>query len=62
MCKTKKNDNDKEVDTMAILTKPLNLSFELNPKKVDKFLRKSNNSALDRAIARASQHQPKVKK
>jgi|GEM_PF-3893654 len=40
---------------MAVLSKPINLSFELDPKKAKKFLEDTDRSALKRALDRSSQ-------
>ena len=47
---------------MAVFTKPINLSFELDPKKAKDFFKKSDKQAINNAIDRASKHETKYKK
>ncbi len=56
------NDNQKEDSEMAVFTKPINLSFELDPKKAKEFFKKSDKQAINNAIDRASKHETKYKK
>lgn len=46
---------------MAVFTKPINLSFELDPKKAKEFFKKSDKQAINNAIDRASKHEEKYK-
>lgn len=48
-----------EVKTMAVLSRPVGVSFDLNPSKAKAFLKKSEKSACQRAIERASAHKTK---
>jgi hypothetical protein len=48
-------NKEKEDKLMAVLSKPINLSFELDPKKAKKFLEDTDRSALKRALDRSSQ-------
>lgn len=56
------NDSQKEESEMAVFTKPINLSFELDPKKAKEFFKKSDKQAINNAIDRASKHETKHKK
>ena len=55
-------DDKKEDSEMAVFTKPINLSFELDPKKAKDFFKKSDKQAINNAIDRASKHETKHKK
>ncbi len=39
---------------MAVLSRPINMAFELAPDKVQEFLADKDNSGLKRALARSS--------
>lgn len=41
---------------MAVLSKPVGLTFEVNKDKTKQFLEKSKKNMLDKALARASAH------
>lgn len=41
---------------MVVLAKDIRISFELDPNKVDAFFEKSDKTAFNRAMARASLH------
>lgn len=54
-------NSEREDKTMALLAKPVNVAFELDPKKAKKFFEKADKSACQRAIDRASAHKPITK-
>lgn len=45
---------------MTVLSKPINLTFEVSEKKAELFLKNSKISMLDKALARASAHESKI--
>ncbi|MGN0470842.1 MAG: hypothetical protein ACI4GV_08010 [Acutalibacteraceae bacterium] len=45
-----------EVRDMAVLSKPVDLAFEVTKEKTKQFLESSKESMLDKALARASAH------
>ena len=45
---------------MVVLSKPVGVSFDLNPQKAQTFLKKSPKSACEKAIERASMHRKKT--
>lgn len=45
---------------MAVLSRPINMSFEIAPNKTAAFLNRDNKNALQRAIARSDKHISKV--
>lgn len=54
-------NEEREVRDMAVLSKPINLTFEVSEKKAELFLKNSKISMLDKALARASAHESKRK-
>ncbi len=55
---------EKEVNDMAVLARPLNLSFEIDEKKVEQFKKSKDDKAFDKAMKRAKKfgYIPSVKK
>ena len=49
-------EREGEVRDMAVLSKPVELAFEVNKEKTERFLESSKKSMLDKALARASAH------
>ena len=47
---------------MAVLSRPINMSFEIAPNKTAAFLNRDNKNALQRAIARSDKHISKAEK
>lgn len=52
----------KEVSEMAVLSKPVNVSFQLDPKKSEAFLEVSKKKLFDKAMDRANAHNKNKKK
>lgn len=46
---------------MKLLSKPINLPFELEPNKVSDFLSKSDKQAINNVIDRVAKHETKYK-
>jgi hypothetical protein len=46
----------KEESEMAVLTKPVNVSFQLDPKKVDDFIKDTDKTALKKVTKRAEKY------
>lgn len=49
-------NSSSEVSEMAVLAKPANISFELDPKKADSFFAVSKKKLYEKAIARSDAH------
>jgi hypothetical protein len=48
--------NTKEDSDMAVLTKPVSVSFQLDPKKVDDFIKDTDKTALKKVTKRAEKY------